>query len=153
LIVQQQQLGVLLQMLERLSGRPAGPAPIPPITRWVPPAASPTSRGIPNLPIVRPPIIKVPAPIPPRGAAGASAADGVDISDPAQNLAGAAIGANKSINAGMKYTAAALNTATSALGTLSDVAAQATSEIAETQNNLEELDRRTGQLLKRPGRN
>ena len=87
--VQQQQLGVLLQMLERLNGRSTGPAPLPPVSRWVPPAASPTPRGVPNLPIVRPPIISVPAPIPPRGAGGAAA--GVDISDPATSLAGAAL--------------------------------------------------------------
>jgi hypothetical protein len=149
LIVQQQQLGVLLQMLERLSGRPAGPAPIPPITRWVPPAASPTPRGIPNLPIVRPPIISVPAPIPPRSYGAGGAAADVDISDPAASLAGSAIDAKTSLNRGMNSTVRALGTARNALDGLSNVANQSVAEIDKIENGMDVMDNKTQQIIRK----
>ena len=148
LAVQQQQLGVLLQMLERLGGRGSGPAPIPPITRWVPPAASPTPRGVPNLPIVRPPIISVPAPIPPRGAAGGAAAD-VDISDPAASLAGSAMDAKTSLNRGMNSTVRALGTARNALDGLSNVANQSVAEIDKIENGMDVMDNKTQQIIRK----
>jgi hypothetical protein len=138
--VQQQQLGVLLQMLERLGGQAQTPTPVP-----MPPAASPTPRGIPNLPIVRPPIIKVPAPIPPRGAGIPLAADD-SLLDPATGLAGSAANAQSAVSRGLTNTGNALKAARNSLDSLADVASLSAAEMSAMENGMMETDRRVKQV-------
>ena len=135
--VKQQQLSVILQMLERLGVQTPSPPPVP-----VPTA---TPRGIPNLPIVRPPITSVPAPIPARSAGIPVAADD-SLLDPATGLAGSAANANQAVSRGMTTAANGLKAARNSLDSLADVASLAAEEMSAVQNGMIETDRRVKQV-------
>jgi hypothetical protein len=78
-----------------------------------------------------------------------SAADGVDISDPAASLAGSAIDVKTAMNRSMDSTVRALRTARYSLDGLSNVANQSVAEIDRIETGMDVLDDRTQQTIRK----